>query len=261
MTPIQNSQTNDTDHTSNSGVKAKGNRQPKILVIDIGGTNVKVLASGMKEPIKIPSGPRMTPALMVKKVKAAVKDADYDVVSIGYPGPVIQGRPLREPHNLAPGWMGFNFRNAFGRPVKILNDAAMQALGSYKKGRMLFLGLGTGLGSAMISDNVLEPMELAHLPYKKGKTYEDYLGLRGLEKLGRKKWEKEVGKVVAKLREAMQADHVVLGGGNAKKLEKLPPDCSLGSNRNAFIGGLRMWREEEDSGKKTTDHLAGARQG
>src|SRR5215813_10845681 len=261
MTPTRNSQKNDTDHTSNSEVKAKGNRKLKILVIDIGGSNVKILPSGMKEPIKIPSGPQMNPASMMQKVREAVKGIDYDVVSIGYPGPVVQGRPLREPHNLAPGWVGFNFRRVFGRPVKILNDAAMQALGSYKKGRMLFLGLGTGLGSAMISDNVLEPMELAHLPYKKGKTYEDYLGLRGLEKLGRRKWEKEVGKVVAKLREAMQADHVVLGGGNAKKLEKLPPDCSLGSNRNAFIGGLRMWREEEDSGKKTTDHLAGARQG
>jgi polyphosphate glucokinase len=260
MTPTENSHSHNADNASNSQPKTKQNASPKTLVIDIGGTNVKVLASGMKEPIKIPSGPEMTPALMVKQVKDAVKGMDYDVVSIGYPGPVVQGRPLRDPHNLAPGWMGFNFRRAFGCPVKILNDAAMQALGSYKKGRMLFLGLGTGLGSAMISDHVLEPMELAHLPYKKGKTYEDYLGLRGLEKLGRKKWEKEVGKVVTQLREALQADHVVLGGGNAKKLEKLPPDCSLGNNRNAFIGGLRMWREEKASGKKTTDHLAGARQ-
>ena len=236
------------------------NLNPKILVIDIGGTNVKVLASGMKEPIKIPSGPEMAPAVMVKQVKEAVKDVAYDVVSIGYPAPVVHGRPLREPHNLAPGWVGFNFRRAFGRPVKIVNDAAMQALGSYKKGRMLFLGLGTGLGSAMISDYVLEPMELAHLPYKKGKTYEDYLGLRGLKKLGRKKWEKEVGKVVACLREALEVDHVVLGGGNAKKLQKLPPDCLLGNNSNAFIGGFRMWKEDQNSGKKTTDHLAGARQ-
>jgi polyphosphate glucokinase len=247
-------------HSHNSG-QANHNNNLKILVIDVGGTNVKVLASGMKEPIKIPSGPTMNPALMVRKVKEAVKGVDYDVVSIGYPAPVVQGRPLREPHNLAPGWVGFNFRRAFERPVKIINDAAMQALGSYKEGRMLFLGLGTGLGSAMISERVLEPMELAHLPYKKGKTYEDYIGLRGLEKLGRKKWSKEVAKVVAKLREALQADHVVLGGGNAKKLEKLPPDCSLGNNRNAFIGGFRMWHEEKASGKKTTNHLAGARHG
>ena len=229
-------------------------------MIDVGGTNVKVLASGMKEPIKIPSGPQMNPALMVKQVKEAMKNIEYDVVSIGYPGPVVQGRPLREPHNLAPGWVGFNFRKAFECPVKILNDAAMQALGSYKKGRMLFLGLGTGLGSAMVTNHVLEPMELAHLPYKKGRTYEDYLGLRGLEKLGKKKWSKEVAKVVAQLREALQADYVVLGGGNAKKLEKLPPDCTLGTNRNAFIGGLRMWREEEATGKKTTNHLEGAKQ-
>jgi len=259
--PKQNSQTSNTNHSSGFRPNAKPNPNLKILVIDIGGTNVKVLVSGMKDPVKIPSGPQMSPALMVKQVKEAVKDLDYDVVSIGYPGPVVQGRPLRNPYNLAPGWVGFNFRRAFGCPVKVLNDAAMQALGSYNKGRMLFLGLGTGLGSAMISDHVLEPMELAHLPYKKGRSYEDYLGLRGLKKLGRKKWEKEVGKVVAKLREALQADHVVLGGGNAKKLEKLPPDCSLGSNRNAFIGGFRMWREEKAAGKKTTDHLAGARQG
>jgi len=168
MSKSQNQKKN-TEHDSSPRAEDKGNQKPKpkILVIDIGGTNVKVLASGMKEPIKIPSGPTMAPALMVKQVKEATKGLDYDVVSIGYPGPVVQGRPLREPHNLAPGWVGFNFRRAFGRPAKVLNDAAMQALGSYKEGRMLFLGLGTGLGSAMISDYVLEPMELAHLPYKK----------------------------------------------------------------------------------------------
>ena len=219
---------------------------------------MKVLASGMKETIKIPSGPTMTPGVMVKQVKEAVKNVDYDVVSIGYPGPVVHGRPLHDPHNLATGWVRFDFHRAFGRPVKIINDAAMQALGSYKGGRMLFLGLGTGLGSAMISDHVLEPMELAHLPYKKGKTYEDYLGLRGLKKFGRKKWEKEVGKVVACLSEALEADHVVLGGGNAKKLQKLPPNSSLGSNNNAFVGGLLMWKE--DGERKTQDQLESARQ-
>lgn len=255
MTPKQNSQ---TDSTNLASTKSRLNSNPKILVVDIGGTNVKVLASGMKEPIKIPSGPTLTPRLMVKKVKDAVKDIEYDVVSIGYPGPMVHGRPLHDPHNLAPGWVGFDFHRAFGRPVKIINDAAMQALGSYKGGRMLFLGLGTGLGSAMISDHVLEPMELAHLPYKKGKTYEDFLGLRGLKKLGRKKWEKEVVKVVGCLTEALQADHVVLGGGNAKKLQKLPPNSSLGSNNNAFLGGFLMWKE--DGQRKTTDQLESARQ-
>ena len=244
--------------STSASAQSGQNSNPKILVVDIGGTNVKVLASGMTEPIKIPSGPTLTPGVMVKKVKEAVKDVRYDVVSIGYPGLVVHGRPLHDPHNLAPGWVGFNFHRAFGRPVKIINDAAMQALGSYKGGRMLFLGLGTGLGSAMISDHVLEPMELAHLPYKKGKTYEDYLGLRGLKKLGRKKWEKEVAKIVACLTEALEADHVVLGGGNAKKLQKLPPNSSLGNNNNAFVGGLLMWKE--DGQKRTTDQLESARQ-
>jgi polyphosphate glucokinase len=219
------------------------NGSKRVLAIDIGGTNVKLLATGQKTPRKIPSGPALTARDMVRKVKDAVKDWDYDVISIGYPGPVVQGRPLREPFNLAPGWVKFDYRKAFGKPVKIINDAAMQALGSYKKGRMLFLGLGTGLGSAMIVDGVLQPMELAHLQYKKGRTYEDYLGLRGLEKLGKKKWEKHVGEVVAQLRQAIQAEDVVLGGGNAKKLSKLPPGTRLGSNSNAFTGGFRMWQD------------------
>jgi predicted NBD/HSP70 family sugar kinase len=215
----------------------------RVLTIDIGGTNVKLLATGQKVARKIPSGPQLTAKEMVRKVQDEVKDWNYDVISIGYPGPVVQGRPLREPFNLAPGWVKFDFRKAFGKPVKIVNDAAMQALGSYKKGRMLFLGLGTGLGSAMIVDGVLQPMELAHLPFKKGRTYEDYLGRRGLEKLGKKKWEKNVAEVVAQLRQAIQAEDVVLGGGNAKKLTNLPPGARLGSNSNAFIGGFRMWRD------------------
>lgn len=215
-----------------------------VLAIDIGGTHVKLLATGEKDPRKIPSGPTLTARAMVAKVKAAVKDWDFDVISIGYPGPVVQGHPLRDPHNLAPGWVKFDYRRAFGKPVKIINDAAMQALGSYRKGRMLFLGLGTGLGSAMIVDGVLQPMELAHLPYKKGRTFEDYLGKRGLDRLGKKKWEKNVFEVVAQLREAMQADDVVLGGGNAKKLSHLPPHSRLGKNGNAFVGGFRMWQDE-----------------
>jgi polyphosphate glucokinase len=210
------------------------------LVIDVGGTHVKVLATGKKTDLEIPSGKTMTAAKMVQEVKRLTKGWNYEVVSIGYPGPVVHGRPLREPYNLGAGWMGFNFRKAFGRPVKIINDAAMQALGSYKGGRMLFLGLGTGLGSAMIVDGRLEPMELAHLPYKK-KTYEDYLGIRGLERLGKKKWERRVAKVVEQLREALEVEDVVLGGGNVKKLKKLPPKTRRGDNRNAFLGGFRLW--------------------
>jgi polyphosphate glucokinase len=160
---------------------------------------------------------------------------------MGYPGPVILGRPLREPHNLGGGWVGFNFRNAFGRPIKIINDAAMQALGSYKGGRMLFLGLGTGLGAAMIVHGVLQPMELGHLAYKKGKTYEDYLGIRGFKRLGKKKWRRYVAKIVKALKDALEADYVVLGGGNSKKLKRLPPGTRLGDNANAFRGGFRMW--------------------
>jgi polyphosphate glucokinase len=212
-----------------------------ILVVDIGGTHVKLLTTGAKTPIEIPSGPELTATEMVQKVRAALKDRPYDLVSIGYPGPVVHGHPLREPFNLGGGWVGFDFRKAFGRPVKVLNDAAMQAVGSYEGGRMLFLGLGTGLGSAMIVDGVLQPMELAHLPYKHGKTYEDYLGLRGLKRLGRKKWQVKVSTIIDELREALEAEYVVLGGGNAKKLKKLPEHSVLGSNENAFLGGFRMW--------------------
>jgi polyphosphate glucokinase len=214
----------------------------KVLVVDVGGTSIKLLATGQKEARKFPSGPKMTAETMVRVAKKTAQDWDYDVVSIGFPGPVVHGRPLREPHNLAPGWVNFDFQQAFGRPVRIVNDAAMQALGSYKGGRMLFLGLGTGLGSAMIVDGSLEPMELAHLPYKNGKTYEDYVGLRGLERLGRKKWQQHVCKVVRQLRDALVAEEVVLGGGNVKKLEQLPPGTRLGTNANAFVGGFRIWR-------------------
>jgi polyphosphate glucokinase len=211
-----------------------------ILVVDIGGTHVKVLASGQSAPREIESGPAMTASRMVQQVKRLVADWKYEAVSIGYPGPVAHNRPLHNPFNLGPGWMGFNFQKAFGCPVKVINDAAMQALGSYKGGSMLFLGLGTGLGSAMIVGGILEPMELAHLPYKK-RTYEDYLGIRGLKRVGRKKWERQVFKAVETLRAALQPDYVVLGGGNSKKLKKLPPKVRLGDNRNAFLGGLRLW--------------------
>jgi predicted NBD/HSP70 family sugar kinase len=222
---------------------AKAAKAPRVLVIDVGGTNVKMLASGQKEPRKYPSGPAMTPRKMVRLVKKSVRDWKFDCVSLGFPGPIINEHPLREPHNLGRGWVGFNFRKAFGCPVKILNDAAMQALGSYTGGRMLFLGLGTGLGSAMIVDGVLQPMELAHLIYKNGKTYEDYLGLRGLERVGKKKWRKHAATIARKLKTALAADYVVLGGGNNKKLKKLPPGTRLGSNLNAFLGGFRMWQQ------------------
>jgi polyphosphate glucokinase len=216
----------------------------KILVLDVGGTHVKVLMTGQKTPLEIVSGPKMTAGRMVHLVKQATRTWKYDFVSMGFPGPVTSGHPLREPHNLGGGWVGFNFRKAFGRPIKIINDAAMQALGSYKGGRMLFLGLGTGLGAAMIVDGVLEPMELAHLSYKHGKTYEDYLGLRGLEKEGKKKWRRKVFKITQELQGALEADYVVLGGGNAKKLKKLPPGAKLGTNENAFKGGFRLWKDE-----------------
>lgn len=216
----------------------------KVLVLDVGGTHVKILMTGQKQPVKFVSGPTMTAQKMVAGVKRAIRGWKFDCVSIGYPGPIINGHPLREPHNLGGGWMGMDFQKAFGHPVKIINDAAMQGLGSYKGGKMLFLGLGTGLGSAMISDGFLEPMELAHLEYKKGKTYEDYLGIRGLEKYGKKKWRREVLTVTELLKAALEADYVVLGGGNSKKLKTLPPGSRLGNNENAFLGGFRMWQTE-----------------
>jgi polyphosphate glucokinase len=217
---------------------------PKVLVVDVGGTNVKMRMKGQKEATKVPSGPTMTSKRAVEIVKTTTKGWDYNCISLGYPGPIINGRPLREPHNLGGGWVGFDFNKAFGVPVKLINDAAMQAVGSYKGGRMLFLGLGTGLGSAMIVDGVLEPMELAHLGYRKGKTYEDYLGLRGLKRLGKKHWRKHVKEVTAALKVSLGADYVVLGGGNVKKLKQCPPGCIIGSNENAFTGGLLIWGQE-----------------
>lgn len=199
----------------------------KVLVVDVGGTHVKILATGHKDERKIDSGPKMTARLMVQAVKKLAEGWQYEAIAIGYPGPVIHGRPLHEPANLGIGWVGFDFRKAFGVPVRLVNDAAMQALGSYQGGRMLFLGLGTGLGSAMIADGRLAPMELAHLPYKKGRTYEDYVGLRGLERMGKKKWRSAVFDVVLRLKEALEAEYVVLGGGNSKKLDKLPPIAAL----------------------------------
>ena len=221
----------------------------KVLVIDVGGTHVKVLASGEREPRKFESGPKLTAQQMVRGVKGVVGDWKYDVVSIGFPGPVLRNRPVTEPWNLGKGWVGFDFREAFRCPVKLVNDAAMQGLGSYRRGKMLFLGLGTGLGSAMVVDGIVEPMELGHLPYKKG-TYESYVGNAALLKQGKKKWRRHVADVVSRLVAALEPDEVVLGGGNAKELKELPLKCRLGDNRNAFLGGFRLWDENNDQRKK-----------
>jgi len=213
-----------------------------VLVVDIGGTHVKVLATGQREHREFNSGPKLTPKQMVAGVRKLASDWSYDVVAMGYPGPVLHNRPVAEPHNLGPGWVGFNFAGAFKRPVKIVNDAAMQALGSYRRGKMLFLGLGTGLGSTLIVDGLIEPMELGHLPYKKA-TFEDYVGVRGLEKHGKKKWRRHVADVVERLIAATEPDEVVLGGGNVRKLKNLPAGCRMGDNDNAFKGGFRLWQQ------------------
>src|SRR6266545_2465303 len=211
-----------------------------VLVIDIGGTHVKVLATGQHAHREFDSGPALTPKRMVSEVRKLVAGWKYDVVSIGYPGPVLRDRPISEPWNLGKGWAGFNFGAAFKRPTKVVNDAAMQALGSYKRGKMLFLGLGTGLGSALIVDGMVEPMELGHLPYRKA-TFEDYVGIRGLQKYGKKKWRSYVADVVERLIAAIEPDEVVLGGGNVQKLKELPPGCRAGDNAKAFLGGFRLW--------------------
>jgi polyphosphate glucokinase len=219
-----------------------------ILVIDVGGTHVKILATGQNDKREFASGPKMTAEQMVSGVRQLADGWSYDVVSVGYPGPVLHNRAVADPKNLGPGWMGCDFKAAFARPTKVLNDAAMQALGSYGKGRMLFLGLGTGLGSTLIVDGIVEPMELGHLPYKKA-TYEDYVGARGLERLGKKRWRKHVFDVVDRLVAALEPDDIVLGGGNARILSELPPRCRLGENANAFKGGFLMWEAPPKSSK------------
>jgi polyphosphate glucokinase len=221
----------------------KPTKTPRVLVIDVGGSHVKVRVSGRREEREFVSGPRLTARRMVVGVHKLIGDWRYDVVSIGYPGIVVHGKILTEPHNLGGGWVGFVFHAAFGRPTRIVNDAAMQAIGSYEGGRMLFLGLGTGLGSALIVDGVVEPMEIAHLRFKNGKTYEDYSGDRGRHRLGPKKWRRVVAEIVEQLRTVLEADYVVLGGGNARKLKKLPKGARLGNNEYAFLGGFRLWRK------------------
>lgn len=214
----------------------------KVLVVDIGGTHVKIMATGQKVHRQFDSGPAMTPRQLLSEVRKLTADWHYDVLSVGYPGPVLHNRPISDPWNLGKGWAGFDFGKAFKCPARVVNDAAMQALGSYQRGKMLFLGLGTGLGSALVVNGVVEPMELGHLPYKKA-TFEDYVGLRGLEKYGKKQWRRYVADVVKHLVAALEPDEVVLGGGNARKLKKLPLVCRVGNNVNAFIGGFRLWEE------------------
>jgi polyphosphate glucokinase len=212
-----------------------------VLVIDIGGTHVKIMATGHGKERKAESGPKMSAQDMVDTVLDLAGQWKFKAVSMGYPGPVVHGKPVLEPKHLAPGWVGFDFERAFSRKVRIVNDALMQAVGSYEGGRMLFLGLGTGLGSAMIVENVAQPMELAHMPYKDGRTFEDYVGEAALEKSGQEAWQKEVAAVVARLQAALEPEYVVLGGGNVRLLDELPPGCRRGDNKNAFTGGFRLW--------------------
>lgn len=214
----------------------------KILVIDIGGTSIKLLATGRRKPLKIPSGPQMTARHMVQLVKRETREWNYEAISIGYPGPVKDGKPSENPKNLGGGWVGFNYRRAFGCPVRIMNDAAMQALGNYKGGRLLFLGLGTGLGTALIVDGVVAPLELAHLPYRHGRTYEEYVGKAALEVFGKKKWNRYVMDVTTRFKAALQADDVVLGGGNAKLVGRTPKGVRCANNLRAFAGGFRLWK-------------------
>jgi polyphosphate glucokinase len=223
----------------------------RVLVVDVGGTNIKVGSAERRLPLKIPSGKTMTAARMAAEVRKAIDGWKYDVVSIGYPGSVKRGRPAHEPHNLSGGWMRFDYEKAFGAPVKMVNDAAMQALGAYTGGRLLFLGLGTGLGSALVAEGLLMPLELAHLPYRGGRTFEDYVGLRGMVRLGRKKWTRHVHAVVALLKAGLQADDVVLGGGQRKKLKSLPPGVRVCDNRSAIRGGLRLWEAPEHRRRRT----------
>jgi len=218
-------------------------REPKsILVVDVGGTNVKLRVSGRRAGRKFSSGPRLTPQKMIAQVKALSTDWHYDAICVGYPGVVRRGKPIIEPPNLGRGWVGFDFARAFGKPVRIINDAALQAIGSYRRGRMLFLGLGTGLGSALIIEGVLAPTELAHLPYRRGRTFEYYVGERARKRLGTKKWRKAVTDVVNRLGAAFEVDEIVIGGGNARRLTQLPKKARRVNNSQAFVGGVRLWR-------------------
>ena len=217
-------------------------RAPDVLAIDVGGSNVKMVLNGIDERRRFASGNHLTPEQMVSGVLELVADWTFHYVSVGVPAPVMNGRVVRDPVNLGPGWTGFDLEHAFGKPTKVINDAAMQALGSYDGGRMLFLGFGTGLGTTMILDGLVAPMELGHLPFRKG-TFEDYVGERGQERMGLKRWKKAVLETIEHLSQALEPDYVVLGGGNARALDELPPNCRLGHNEDAFLGGFRLWVE------------------
>jgi len=230
----------------------------KVLAVDVGGTHVKILATGASEKRQFDSGPKLTARQMVARVKRLARGWRYDAVSIGYPGPVVHGRVMAEPHNLGAGWVGFDFERAFGCPVRVINDAAMQALGSYRGGRMLFLGLGTGLGTALIVDGLVEPMEIGHLPYLKP-TYEDYVSDRAFERQGKKKWRKHVADVVKRLAAALEPDEIVIGGGNVRHLKKLPPHCRAGDNANAFKGGFALWEPAATARGRRAQHKAAGR--
>jgi len=219
--------------------------QRRILVIDVGGTHVKFRVAPRGELFKFASGPELAPDKMVRKLGKRIAQAEYDLVSLGYPGLVFRGRIAAEPHNLGTGWVGFDFEQALGKPVRLINDAAMQAAGSYRGGRMLFLGLGTGLGVAMILDGVLEPMELGHLPYRDGLTFEEHVGERARQRSGSKKWRRAVQDVLAYLRASLEADYVVVGGGNVKRLRELPEGVYQGDNEDAFKGGVLIWQSDD----------------
>jgi predicted NBD/HSP70 family sugar kinase len=222
-------------------MKRRSNKKQKILVLDVGGSHVKCIATGHERSVKFKSGPRLTPDQMVPKVREITEGWSFDVVSIGYPGVVRRGKIVRDPHNLGPGWVDFDFQAAFGHPVKLINDAAMQAFGGYQGGTMLYLGFGTGMGSALIVDDVIMALELGHLPYVGGHTYEDHVGEKARKRLGNKLWRREVVKVVECFRQALLPDYIVLGGGNATHLNRLPPDTRLGENADALLGGYRLW--------------------
>jgi hypothetical protein len=223
-----------------------------VLLLDIGGSHVKLAFSHQRTETRIPTGPTMTPGRLMRKVVREIEGEPYDAVAVGYPGLVVRGQVARDPPNLGRGWVGYDFERVLGRPTRILNDAALQALGAYRGGRMLFLGLGTGLGCAMILDGTIAPMELAHLPYKKGREYEGYLGQAGLERLGRRKWQKEVFDVVELLIRALEPDYVTLGGGNVSRLRALPPHCVRGDNRDSITGASRLWARPPEARSRGT---------
>jgi predicted NBD/HSP70 family sugar kinase len=219
----------------------RSDNKRKILVVDIGGSHVKCIATGHEHPVKFKSGPQLTPDRMVAKVQEITKGWLFHGISIGYPGVVLRGKIVQEPHNLGAGWVDFDFQAAFARPVKLINDAAMQAFGGYQGGTMLFLGFGTGVGSALIVNDVIVPLELGHLPYVGNRTYEEHVGDKGRKRLGNKSWRSEVAKVVESFRRALLPDYIVLGGGNVKHLNRMPADTRRGDNADAFRGGYRLW--------------------